>query len=112
MTINEKLTLRVRESLSHISKVEEKKMFGGVAFMVNGKMCVTASDRGLMCRVDPARMNELTAKKGCTAMEMKGRKYPGYVRVSEASLTGKKELDFWVKVALDFNTKAKASSKD
>ncbi len=44
--INEKLTERVRESLSGVSGVEEKKMFGGVAFMVNGKRCVTASHRG------------------------------------------------------------------
>ena len=44
--INEKLTERVRESLSGVSRVEERKMFGGVAFMVNGKMCVTSSHGG------------------------------------------------------------------
>ncbi len=90
--INEKLAKRVRESLSSVSTVEEKKMFGGVAFMVNGKMCVTASDRGLMCRVDPARMDELTAKKGCSVLTMKGREYRGYVRVSEDALEKKRVL--------------------
>ena len=109
--INEKLTERVRESLSGVSRVEEKKMFGGIAFMVNGKMCVTASDRGLMCRVDPARMDELTAKKGCSVLTMKGREYNGYVRVNEDALEKKRDLDFWVGVALEFNSKATSSPK-
>ncbi len=111
MVVNEKLTLRLREALAGTLRVEEKKMFGGVAFMVNGKMCVTASDRGLMCRVDPARTGELTAKKGCTIMTMKGREYPGYVRVSEDVLGRKKDLDYWVHIALDFNSQAKAARK-
>ena len=109
--INEKLTERVRESLSGVSRVEEKKMFGGVAFMVNGKMCFTASHRGIMCRVDPARMDELTAKKGCSVMTMKGREYRGYVRVSEDALEKKRNLDYWVGVALEFNGRAISSPK-
>jgi len=109
--INEKLTERVRESLSGVSRVEEKKMFGGVAFMVNGKMCVTSSHGGMMCRVDPARMDELTAKKGCSVMTMKGREYRGYVRVSEDALEKKRDLDFWVGVALEFNDRATSSPK-
>ncbi len=111
MVVNEKLTLRLREALARTPRVEEKKMFGGVAFMVNGKMCITASDRGLMCRVDPAGTDELTARKGCTIMTMKGREYPGYVRVNEDVLRKKKDLDYWVQVALDFNSQAKAASK-
>ncbi len=111
MVVNEKLTARIREALSGTSKVEEKNMFGGVAFMVNGKMCVTASDRGMMCRVDPDRMRELTAKKGCTIMSMKAREYPGYVRVSEDVLRSKKDLDYWLGVALEFNSRAKATPK-
>ena len=109
--INERLTERVRKSLSGVSRVEEKKMFGGVAFMVNGKMCVTASDRGIMCRVDPARMDELTAKKGCSVMTMKGREYRGYVRVSEDALEKRRDLDFWIGVALEFNGRATPSQK-
>jgi TfoX/Sxy family transcriptional regulator of competence genes len=109
--INEKLTARVRESLSGVSRVEEKKMFGGVAFMVNGKMCVTASDKGIMCRVDPARMDELTTKRGSSVLEMKGREYRGYVRVSEDALGKKEDLDFWVGVALEFNGRATSGPK-
>ncbi len=111
MAINEKLNERVREALSHLNKVEEKKMFRGVAFMVNGKMCVTVGDNEIMCRIDPAIHEDVVAKKGCRTVEMKGRAYKGFVYVKEDVLKSKKELDYWVGLALDFNKHAKASKK-
>jgi TfoX/Sxy family transcriptional regulator of competence genes len=107
--INEKLTARVREALSGTPKVEEKMMFSGVAFMVNGKMCITVGDSRIMCRVDPSATPRLTKMKGATIMEMKGRKYMGYVRVDEKALKTRKDLDFWVRQSLDFNPRAKSS---
>ncbi len=111
MTYNEKLTARVREALAGVRNVEEKRMFRGVTFMVNGKMCVTAGDDRIMCRIDPERHEEAIAKKGCRTVKMKGREYRGFVYVSEGAINTEKRLAFWVGLALDFNKRAKASKK-
>jgi TfoX/Sxy family transcriptional regulator of competence genes len=101
MAYSEKLADRLRQALAGIPKVEEKKMFGGLAFMVNGKMCLTAGKDRIMCRIDPSLHVE-----GCTTVIMGGRKYKGYVHVNEANLKTKADLDHWVGLALDFNKKA------
>jgi len=115
MAYNEALTNRIRESVLELmkptDKIEEKRMFNGVAFMVNDKMCVTAGDERIMCRIDPAIYEEALKKDGCTPMIMKGRLYKGYVNVSTDGITHKADLDYWVKLALDFNEKAKASPR-
>ena len=109
MAYNEKLTNRLREALSDVSNVEEKRMFSGITFMVNGKMCISAGDDRIMCRIDPAIHDEVLKKKGVRTVMMKGREYKGYVYVNEESIKTKKELDYWVGLSLDFNKKAKAS---
>ena len=65
MAYDEKLADRVREALAHLPKVEEKRMFRGVTFMVNGKMCVSVGDDRIMCRIDPAVHEEAVEKEGC-----------------------------------------------
>src|SRR5438105_12039232 len=109
MAYNEKLTNRVRSALAHLSKVEEKKMFRGVTFMVDEKMCISAGDDELMCRIDPALHEELIQKKGCRSVQMKGREYKGYVYVNKDAIKTKKDFDYWIELALDFNKKAKAA---
>jgi TfoX/Sxy family transcriptional regulator of competence genes len=111
MAHNEELTLRVREALAHLPKVEEKRMFRGVGFMVNGKMCVSTGDDELMCRIDPALHDELVERRGCRPMIMKGREYKGYVYVKEDEINTRKKLDEWIGFAVDFNKRAKASVK-
>lgn len=111
MAHNEKLTARVREALAHVPKVEEKKMFRGVAFMVDGKMCITAGDHKIMCRIDPALHDAALEKKGCETVKMRGREYKGYVYVSEEGIKSKKDFEYWIQLALDFNKHAKASPK-
>lgn len=111
MAYNEKLADRVREALTHLSKVEEKKMFSGVAFLVNGKMCVNVSHDDLMCRFDPALLESLSDRVGFRPMIMKGRQLKGYCYVSPEGFRTKKDFDFWINVCLDFNSKAKASKK-
>jgi TfoX/Sxy family transcriptional regulator of competence genes len=111
MAINEKLTERVRQALAGVTKVEEKKMFSGITFMVNGKMCISVGDDRLMCRVDPARHDELAAQPGATTMMMKGRPYKGYLYVNQDVIKTPKQLWYWVDLCLDFNTKAKAAKK-
>ena len=111
MAYNEKLADRVRTALAEIPKVEEKRMFRGVAFMVNGKMCITVGDDEIMCRIDPALHDKAIKKKGSRTMVMKGREYRGYVLVSEEGRKTKKDFDYWIALALDFNKRAKASPK-
>jgi TfoX/Sxy family transcriptional regulator of competence genes len=111
MAYNEKLTARIREALAHLPKVEEKRMFRGVAFMVNDKMCISAGDNKIMCRIDPSIHEEALKRKGCETVKMKGREYKGYVYVSEEGIKTKKDLDYWVHLALEFNKLAKASKK-
>jgi len=94
-----------------IPKVEEKKMFRGVTFMVNDKMCICVSGYNLMCRVDPEVHDQLLEEKPCRTMVMKGREYKGYILVNEEDVAKKKELDFWIRQCLDFNARAKSSKK-
>jgi TfoX/Sxy family transcriptional regulator of competence genes len=111
MAYNEKLTARIREALAHMPKVEEKRMFRGVTFMVNNKMCITAGDNKIMCRIDPAIHEEVIKRKGCETVKMKGREYKGYVYVREEGIKTKKGLDHWIQLALEFNKLAKSSKK-
>lgn len=113
MSTNITLTEKVREFLAQLPDltVEEKQMFRGTTFMVNGKMCVTTGDERLMCRIDPAVHDHVLETKNCETMKMKNREYRGYVYVHENDLKSKKEFDYWMSLALSFNKKAKASKK-
>src|SRR4030095_1550671 len=111
MAYSEKLAERIREALTGMGKVEEKKMFRGITFMVNGKMCVNVSGDDLMCRIDPDLHDKAIEKPGCRTVKMKGRDYIGYVYVSEEGMKTKKQFGYWIALALDFNKRAKASKK-
>jgi TfoX/Sxy family transcriptional regulator of competence genes len=108
---NETLALRVAERLMHIADVEEKLMFSGLIFMVNGKMCIGVSKNSMMVRLDPNTLENLSDKDGWQQMVMGGRPMKGYVSVAEDVLGRNDELDFWVNLALAFNPFAKASKK-
>jgi TfoX/Sxy family transcriptional regulator of competence genes len=111
MAYSEILANKIRQALAHLSAVEEKKMFGGIAFMVDGKMCLTAGPDRMMCRIDPNGHEEAIKRKGCRTVIMKGREYKGYVHVNEERLQTKADFNYWVTLALDFNKKAKTSEK-
>jgi len=107
------LANRVREYLSELEKlqIEEKKMFGGLAFMVNGKMCINVGDNRLMCRFDPALMDDIAEKNGFLPMIMKGKEYKGYCYVEPVGYTNNKDFEYWINLCLDFNDRAKSSKK-
>jgi TfoX/Sxy family transcriptional regulator of competence genes len=112
MAFNEKLADRVRELIAVNHKnVEEKKMFGGLCFMVNDKMCVGVEQERLMVRLDPARYDEALEKEGAKPMDFTGKVMKGYVFVDIDALKTKKELGYWVGLALEYNKIAKASKK-
>ncbi|HEY6504703.1 MAG TPA: TfoX/Sxy family protein [Chitinophagaceae bacterium] len=112
MAYNEKLADRIREiiAVTH-KKVEEKKMFAGLCFMVNDKMCVGVHEDKIMVRLDHAIFDKVIEKDGCEAMNFTGKVMRGFVFVKEEVLKTKKQLDYWVQLALDFNKIAKSSKK-
>lgn len=113
MAYDIKLAYRIREYLINFSniKVEEKKMFGGLAFMINGKMCVNVSGVNLMCRFDPKLQEELSLKNGFQTMIMKDRIYKGYCYVAPTGFKSKKDFEFWINIYLEFNKNAKSSKR-
>ena len=112
MAYNEKLADRVRELIYPTQKItEEKKMFGGLCFMVNDKMCVGVESELMMVRLDPAKYDEAMEKDGCKLMDFTGRVMKGYVFVDADVLNTKKKLEYWIKLALEYNAIAKVSKK-
>jgi hypothetical protein len=113
MAYNIKLADRIREYLFGFPdlEIEEKKMFRGLTFMVNGKMCVCVSGENLMCRFDLALTEEVAEKNGFQPMIMKGREYKGYCYISPEGIKTKKDFEYWVNLCLDFNERAKSSKK-
>lgn len=112
MAYNERLANMTRELIALTHKnVEEKAMFGGLCFMVNDKMCVGVEKNRLMVRLDPAKYEEVIEKEGCKPMDFTGKVMKGFVFVDAGALTTKKKLDYWVQLALEFNTIARPSKK-
>jgi TfoX/Sxy family transcriptional regulator of competence genes len=112
MAYNETIADRVREIIAEThDNVEEKRMFGGLCFMVNEKMCIGVESERLMIRLDPNMYDELLEKEGCHPMDFTGRVMKGYVFVDNAVLNTKKKLHFWVRLALEYNKIAKASKR-
>jgi TfoX/Sxy family transcriptional regulator of competence genes len=108
MAYNEELADRTREiiSLTH-ENVEERKMFGGVCFMVDEKMCLGVIKENLMVRIDPGLFEEALEKEGCEPMDFTGKSMKGFVFVDNLVLNTKPKLEYWVRLALDFNKSAK-----
>ena len=111
MAYHETLAQRVRAALMAQPQVEEKKMMGGLTFMVNGKMCVGILRDDLMARIDPEVYAAALKKKGCREMNFTGRPMKGFVFINPDGTKGKADLEYWLALALDFNQRAKASKK-
>jgi TfoX/Sxy family transcriptional regulator of competence genes len=112
MAYDEKLADRVREIIAVTHKnVEEKAMFGGLCFMVNDKMCVGVEKERLMVRLDPEKYDEVIKKQGCKPMDFTGKLMKGYVFVDMDALNTEKKLEYWMKLALEYNRIAKPSKK-
>jgi TfoX/Sxy family transcriptional regulator of competence genes len=109
MPFSEKLAARIREALAHLQQVEEKKMFRGMCFMVNHKMCVCVSGEEMMCRIDPEKYEEAIEKTGTRPMIMRGKTMNGFLYVGQDAIKSNKEFDYWISLCLAFNKKAKSS---
>lgn len=118
MAYSESLAQQVRAILAtelppHVfeEEVEEKKMFGGLAFMVRGKMTVTVSSRGqelVMVRIGKELEKQVLPKNGASVTLMKGRLYHGYIDLDGEA---QKELSYWIKLALAYNQELSQSSE-
>jgi TfoX/Sxy family transcriptional regulator of competence genes len=98
MAYDEDLANRIRELIAGDSDVSEKRMFGGLAFLIGGHMSVTASRLGgLMVRVDPEQTDALLAKPHTGPFEMRGRPLDGWLRVDAEGVRTKRQLEPWVK---------------
>lgn len=111
MAYDLKLADRIREYLAEVPalKIKEKEMFSGLAFLVNGKMCVNVSHENLMCRFNPERFDEVSERMGFLPMIMRGKQLNGYCYVSPDGFKTKKDFQFWMQLCLAYNPRAKSS---
>jgi TfoX/Sxy family transcriptional regulator of competence genes len=94
---DEDLANRIRELILAEPGVTEKKMFGGLAFLINGNMSVSASGQGgLLLRVDPDESDALLGKPHANPFEMRGRQMQGWLRVGAEGVRTKHQLERWV----------------
>jgi len=97
MAYDEDLANRLREQLAGEEAITEKAMFGGLAFLLNGNMCVSASGQGgLLARIDPADTDDALARPHASLMEMRGRTMDGWIRVAPEGVKTKGDLASWV----------------
>jgi TfoX/Sxy family transcriptional regulator of competence genes len=97
------LAERLREHLIGIGDVIEKKMFGGLAFLLGGHMCVVAMGAGgLMVRVDPATAGQLIDTSPAEPMVMRNREMRGWLRIQTADVPTDEDLGMWVARAVDY----------
>ncbi len=112
MAFNELLADRIRLLLeSRRVKYAEKKMFGGLCFLVDDKMLLGVEKDRLMARIDPEDEAKAMKRKGTKPMDFTGRVMKGYVFIDEKAVDLDKDLEYWVSLCLTYNPKAKASKK-
>jgi TfoX/Sxy family transcriptional regulator of competence genes len=105
MAFDQDLADRLREMLAGVDGVSEKRMFGGLAFLVQGHMAVAASGQGgLLVRCDPAQTASLLKRPHAERMEMRGREMDGWLRVGAAGLAADAELRDWVRIGVTYAT--------
>jgi TfoX/Sxy family transcriptional regulator of competence genes len=97
MAYDEDLANRIRELIGEQDGLSEQRMFGGLAFLINGNMSVSASGQGgLLLRVDPGETDELVRREHAQPFEMRGRAMQGWLRVDAEGLRTKRQLQRWV----------------
>ena len=101
MAYDEDLAARIRDLIGPDPELTEKKMFGGLAFLIRGHMAISASGQGgVLVHVDSERSAGLLATSGATTAVMQGREMPGWLRVSPEDLAGDDDLSRWVEIGI------------
>jgi TfoX/Sxy family transcriptional regulator of competence genes len=100
---DEDLADRIRQLIGAERQLSEKKMFGGLAFLIAGNMAIAASGQGgLLVRVDPEASEHLVAATKARPAVMRGREMPGWLRVDAGDVTTKRQLARWVDVGVAY----------
>ncbi|HZU49529.1 MAG TPA: TfoX/Sxy family protein [Mycobacterium sp.] len=103
MAYDTELAERIRELVAPLRGVEEKPMFGGLAFLINGNMSIAASGQGgLLVRVPAEDADKLLAREHVSPMVMRGREVRGWLRVDAEAVKTKRQLQSWVTRSTDY----------
>jgi TfoX/Sxy family transcriptional regulator of competence genes len=103
MPYDEDLANRLREVLAGEDAIDEKQMFGGLAFLLHGHMTVAASGQGgLLARIDPDETDVALERPHVSLMEMRGRTMKGWIRVAPEGIKTMRDLRAWVQRSLSF----------
>jgi TfoX/Sxy family transcriptional regulator of competence genes len=103
MAYDQELAERIRQLIGSDPELTEKKMFGGLAFLIQGNMAIAASSGGgAMVRVDAAQSDALVATTKATLMNMRGRDMPGWLRISSDDLRTDDELARWIEIGTGY----------
>jgi hypothetical protein len=118
MAYDEFMVDRIRQQLKEKGVAfQEKKMMGGICFMVDDKMCCGAhfdkkrNSNLLMARIGETAYDEAIQKNGCQPMDFTGRPMKGYVFITPEGFDTDKDLEYWIQLCLDFNPLAKSSKR-
>lgn len=112
MAYDEHLADRMRQAfLQKQVHFEEKKMMGGLVFMVDNKMCAGVVKNDMMARIDPGLNEFALTKKGCRRMDFTGASMAGFMFINPEGVDLDADLEYWIGLCLEFNPKAKASKK-
>ena len=112
MAYNEDLADRVRHQLkARKIKSTEKKMFGGICFLVDDKMLIGVEKERLMARIDPEDEPKALKRKGAKPMDFTGRVMKGFLFIEEKGFKLDSDLEYWLDLCLKYNPKAKSSKK-
>lgn len=111
MAYDEQLVARIRQLIGAESGLTERKMFGGLAFLINGNMAIAASGQGgALMRVDPSDSQHLLDTTKATLMEMRGRQMAGWLRVDAADIQSDDELMRWIGRCVVYARRLRAKS--
>jgi TfoX/Sxy family transcriptional regulator of competence genes len=112
MAYDEYLADRIRQKFKELDiPFEDKKMMGGICFLVNDKMCVGVVQEKMMARIDPDKTSEAYARDGCREMDFTHRPMKGFIFVEPVGLDKDQDLEYFIRLALEYNPKAKSSKK-
>ena len=113
MAYNEHLADRIRRVFEEkkVHNIEEKKMMGGLTFMVNNKMCIGIVKEDLMVRLNPELHDDMVQKTGARTMDFTSKPMRGYIFVAPEGVDKDLDLESWIEIALTFNVLAKAAKK-
>jgi len=103
MAYDSSIAQRIRAVIAEEKGISEKKMFGGLAFLVHGNMCVAASGQGgMLVRIDPADAKWALTRPHATRMKMGGRSMDGWIRVAPEGARSTREIGAWVRRSLAY----------